>query len=71
MSPFAVDGFRIDMPPRSEIRETPIREALHTQRKPIVTLFLLVMVNGVSYYLRSTHGPILLTEQAGISREGT
>lgn len=54
---------------KSEVRDAPVREALRSQRKPILALFMLVMVNGVSYYLLSTYAPIFLTTNAGVSRE--
>ncbi|MFE7354364.1 MFS transporter [Streptomyces sp. NPDC057543] len=53
---------------RAEVRRAPIREALDTQRKPITTLFLLIMINAVAFYVLGTYWPTFLTTHAGIDR---
>lgn len=51
-----------------EVRRAPLREALSTQRKPITTLFLLIMINAVAFYVLGTYWPTFLTTHAGLDR---
>ncbi|MFZ3561241.1 MFS transporter [Streptomyces sp. BH055] len=53
---------------QEEVRRAPIREALQTQRRPITTLFLLIMINAVAFYVLGTYWPTFLTTHAGVDR---
>ncbi|WP_031464391.1 MFS transporter [Sciscionella sediminilitoris] len=53
---------------RRQVDNAPIRDALRTQRKPIATLFGLIMINAVAYYVLGTYWPNFLSEDAGVPR---
>lgn len=52
----------------ADVEQAPLAEALRTQRKPIVTLFVLLLINSVAFYVLGTYWPTFLSANAGMSR---
>ncbi|WP_328335193.1 MULTISPECIES: MFS transporter [unclassified Streptomyces] len=51
-----------------KVESAPLAEVLRTQRKPMVTLFCIIMINAVAYYVLGTYWPNYLSENAGLPR---
>ena len=51
-----------------QVEAAPLAEALRTQRRPIATLFGIIMINAVAYYVLGTYWPNYLSENAGLPR---
>ncbi|MEV0697822.1 MFS transporter [Saccharopolyspora sp. NPDC050389] len=52
----------------ADVEQAPLAEALRTQRKPIATLFVLIMINSVAFYVLGTYWPTFLSQHAGMAR---
>lgn len=48
---------------------TPVRSALTTQRRVLVSYFGLIMLNSVAFYVVNTYLPTYLSESSGVKRE--